>query len=70
MFYSRDEAFNHNLILAVFRLETHRSTWTNLVKYVHMVWCKDEWIRGLVSKETMVLRRRGVETNVWFYQQC
>ena len=26
------------------------------------------WIRWLVSKETVVLRPWGVETNVWFYQ--
>ena len=24
------------------------------------------WVRGLVSIETVVLRRWGVETNVWF----
>ena len=26
------------------------------------------WIRGLVSQETVVLRRWGVEMNAWFYQ--
>ena len=25
-------------------------------------------VREFVSKETVVLRRRGVETNAWFYQ--
>ena len=27
------------------------------------------WMRELVTKETVVLRRLGVETNVWLYQQ-
>ena len=29
-----------------------------------------KYIRGLVCKETMVLRRWGVETNVWFKFKC
>ena len=50
MFCSRDEAFNQNLILAVFIQETQPCL--DEVEQIEFVWCKNEWIGKLAYKET------------------